>query len=229
MPTKKVSKKVLAQRKAKVRKANRAKGLKLDDFFPKPIEVVAATPILEVKPVIGEGQQKLINAAKYLVADRLGLAALRPLNGKAINVRNYETLTFMTGTLTEAEKDLTTCVELIGDLLTGREQFSVEDYEQMCLNEEFDYGEGPSAAEVEKINRRFIKQYREVGGGKVRNAGMRPGYDAEELMAQYRRDPEKFRLLKATSNKRFHVVLFGTLYSFVGKKKAQAAFAGRTV
>ena len=225
MPTKKVSKKVLAQRKAKaIARANHAKGR-----TSKPIEIVAeATPVfpkslVEKAIVVEPGQQKLINAAKYLVADRLALAALRPLTSKAVNVRNYETLTFMTGTLTEAEKDLTACLELLGDLLTGREQFSAEDYAEMCLNDEYDFGEGSSAGEVEEINKRFIKQYREVGGGKIRNAGMRPGYNAEALMEQYRRDPEKFRLLKATSNKRFHIVLFGTLYSFVGKKQAAAA------
>lgn len=204
---------------SKLRRSNRAKGR-----TAKPIEVIQdVTKYFEPEPKITPGQQKLINAAKYLVADRLELAALKPLTGKAINVRNYETLEFMSGTLTDAEKDVNASLELIGDLLTGREQFDIEEYERMCLDDEYVFGEGTSAGEADEVIKRFNKSRKFDGTYRVRYAGMKPGYNAEALMEQYRRDPQKFRLLKATSNKRFHIVLFGTLYSFVGKKQAAAA------
>jgi len=80
-----------------------------------------------------------------------------------------------------------------------------------------------SRAEAIEVIQRFNRNYRSVGGGKIRNIGLTtPGYDEAARNEADRTDPLKFSLLKSTSGKRHHVVIFGTLYSF-GKKKVATA------
>lgn len=195
----------------------------------KPIEINSETKLecrllCELTP---KGRKRLINTAKHLVEAYLVEAGFTPLKNqtgytlKNATVSNYEELKLVFGPTTQAEKDMHDALDLIGDVMMGRPLVNEINF----LAAEGIVGElgAIELHDAAEVVARFHKNYREVGGGKIRNIGLnKPNYDPQAQMEADRHNPEKFRLLKSTSQNRYHVVLFGKLYSF-GKKKAASA------
>jgi hypothetical protein len=195
-----------------------------EPVFPAaPIQITPEVASLGEIGLTPKGRKRLINAAKHLVGSYLQDAGFTPLKEqtgytlKTMTIRNYEELKLVFGPTTQAEKDMHDALDLIGDVMLGRPIVSEIEFGQ--VDEEL-FATGAEMAEVIK---RFNKDYKVVGGGTIRNIGLKtPDYDEAARNEADRRNPEKFRLLKTTSQNRYHVVLFGKLYSF-GRKKAATA------
>lgn len=170
------------------------------------------------KSRLSRGQKLLIRAARRLVESRFAEAGLTPVSTQSCEIKSWEHITILIGRQTPAEQELFPVLELISDLLVGRDLFKPSDLEAI-LNADI-LAEAGEVEEMEAHIKRFNRPY---STGVIRNIGLRqPDYDPVKRFEEMRRNPDFRRLLKSTSNKRVHVVLFGTLYSF-GKKKAAAA------
>jgi hypothetical protein len=183
-------------------------------------EQILAPFVLEpiTSPRLDKGQKLLVRAAKRLVESRLESAFQEPVSKRSTLIR-YEDA-FISEDLSDGEKDLHTALDLIADVILGRPIVPRIDYEAICNGDETLLGDDlETAEEMDQVIKRFNTRYRP---GTIRNVGLiTPGYDSEATLEKWRRDPEKFRLLKSTSGKKFHLILLGKLYSF-GKKKTPA-------
>lgn len=191
-----------------------------------PEAVVEAAVVLESSALTDRGRKRLINVAKHVAGAYLKDAGFTPLKEqsgyvlKDLSVRSYEEIKLVFGPTTQAEKDMHDALDLIADVMMGRPYFNEIDFNADGFDGEFGSLED---REINEVIAQFTKNYKTVGGGKVRNVGLRtPGYDEKARNEADRRNPLKFSLLKSTSGKRHHVVIFGKLYSF-GKKKAATA------
>jgi len=185
-----------------------------------------STNAFEQTELTSRGRKRLINAAKHLVGTYLLEAGFTPLKEqtgyslKTLSVRNYEEIKLVFGPTTQAEKDMHDALDLIADVMMGRPIINEIDFNADGFDGELGSLEN---AEIEEVIAKFNRDYRKVGGGKVRNIGLvTPDFDETARNEADRRNPLKFSLLKSTSGKRHHVVIFGKLYSF-GKKKAATA------
>ncbi len=189
---------------------------------------IEAVKAIEIEVFKAKGRKLLIRAAQHLVGAYLEEAGITPLKEqtgytlKSLTVANYEELKLVFGPTTQAGKDMRDALDLVADVMMGRPiigEISLADFDSALGDSML----GDSLEEALEVIARFNKDYRKVGGGRVRNIGLNtPNYDETVRNEADRHNPLKFSLLKATSGKRHYVVIFGTLYSF-GKKKAASA------